>query len=282
MNKLKILIFLRKICPPILLDYLLQKIIKIDFIFFPKKILKRNKILKNSAKGRVGFLLATGPSVNKQDLAKLEKYDCFSLSSFFLHKDLNKINPKYHFFAPYHKPLIIEDWVKWINLADKSLPKNTKIVLSIKDYERVKNLNLLKDREVIYLYFSKFIEVKNLDIAGPLPDMQTHPLMVLPFMIYMGYKEIYLIGCDSNNLKNYGRQVENFYDQNLEIKKGSNLPWSFGITKELENNLSVFNQFKNYKKLADNLNIKIINLSEDSWLDFFDKENYDALLKKIN
>ena len=282
MNKSKIINFLRKICPPILLDYLLQKIIKIYFIFFPKKILKKNKILKDKAKGKVGFLLATGPSINKLDLTKLKKYDCFSLSSFFFHKDLSTINPKYHFLAPYHEPLIIEDWINWINLADKSLPKNTKIVLSIKDQKRVKDLNLLKNREIIYLYFSKFIEVNKLDITGPLPDMQTHPLMVLPFMIYMGYKEIYLLGCDANNLKNYGNKIENFYDQNLEVKKGSNFPWSFGIIKELENNLSVFNQFKKYKELGDKLNIKIINLSEVSWLDFFEKENYKNLFEDKN
>ena len=282
MNKLKVIKIIRNICPPILIDYLLPKILKTYFNFFPKKILQKNKILKDKAKGKVGFLLATGPSINKLDLAILKKYDCFSLSSFFFHKDLSIINPKYHFLAPYHEPLIIEDWINWIKLADKSLPKNTKIVLSIKDQKRVKDLGLLKNREIIYLYFSKFIEVNKLDITGPLPDMQTHPLMVLPFMIYMGYKEIYLLGCDANNLKNYGKKIENFYDQNLEVKKGSNLPWSFGIIKELENNLSVFNQFKKYKELGDKLNIKIINLSEDSWLDFFEKENYKNLFENKN
>ena len=112
--------------------------------------------------------------------------------------------------------------------------------------------------------------------------MQTQPLMILPFMIYMGYQEIYLIGCDSNNLRNYGKKIENFYDQNLEVKRGSDFPWSAGIIKELENNLSVFTQFKNYKKLADKLNIKIINLSNDSWLDFLDKENYEDVIKKLD
>ena len=49
--------------------------------------------------------------------------------------------------------------------------------------------------------------------------------------------------------------------------------------KELENNLSVFNQFLKYKELGDKLNIKIVNLSEDSWLDFFDKNNYEKLIE---
>ena len=279
MNNLKIISFVKKICPPILFDYLLQIIIKICFLFFPKQILKKNKILKNSANGKVGFLLATGPSINKQDLTKLKKHDCFSISSFFFHKDIKEISPNYHFLAPYHKPLIIEDWIDWINLADNNLPKNTKFVLSIRDLKNIKKFNLLKNREVIYLYFSKFVKVKNIDITKPLPDMQTHPLMVLPFMIYMGYQEIYLIGCDSNNLKNYGKKIENFYDQKLEVKKGSDYPWQAGIIKELENNLAVFKQFNNYKKLAEEMNIKIVNLSEDSWLDFLEKKKYEDSIK---
>ena len=279
MNNLKIISFVKKICPPILFDYLLQIIIKICFLFFPKQILKKNKILKNSANGKVGFLLATGPSINKQDLTKLKKHDCFSISSFFFHKDIKEISPNYHFLAPYHKPLIIEDWIDWINLADNNLPKNTKLVLSIRDLKNIKKFNLLKNREVIYLYFSKFVKVKNIDITKPLPDMQTHPLMVLPFMIYMGYQEIYLIGCDSNNLKNYGKKIENFYDQKLEVKKGSDYPWQAGIIKELENNLAVFKQFNNYKKLGEEMNIKIVNLSEDSWLDFLEKKKYEDSIK---
>ena len=77
MSKLKVIKIIRNIFPPIFIDYLLPKIFKIYFIFFPKKILKKNKILKNVAKEKVGFLLATGPSINKQDLTKLEKYDCY-------------------------------------------------------------------------------------------------------------------------------------------------------------------------------------------------------------
>ena len=83
MNKKKIVSVIKKIIPPFLFDYLFKIIIKIYFFFFLKKKFKKNKALKNSAKNKVGFLLATGPSVNNQDLTKLKQHDCFSLSSFF-------------------------------------------------------------------------------------------------------------------------------------------------------------------------------------------------------
>ena len=118
-----------------------------------------------------------------------------------------------------------------------------------------------------------------IDITKPLPSLQTSPLMVLPFMIYMGYKTIYLVGCDSDNLKSYGKNIQNFYSQKLEVKRGANKPWKFGIIKELENNLRVFNEFNNYKIFCEKNNIKIINLSKNSWLDFFDKANFGDLFK---
>ena len=283
MNKNIIFKIIKNFTPPILLDFILETLIRVNFHFLLNtKIIKKNKFFIDTAKNKEGFLLATGPSIKNQNLKKLKNFDCFSVSSFFLHKDIKKIKPKFHFFAPYHKPLKINDWIKWIKNADKLLPKDTKIVLSIKDKDRIKKFRLLKNREKFYLYFSSFVKIKNrIDITKPLPSLQTVPLMVLPFMIYMGYSKIYLVGCDSNNLKNYGNKIENFYNQSLEVKKGANYPWKFGIIKELENNLNLFNQFKNYKKLSNKLNIKIINLSKNSWLDFFDKENYDNVIKKL-
>ena len=35
--------------------------------------------------------------------------------------------------------------------------------------------------------------------------------MILPVLISMGYKEIYLLGCDHNQLKNYNKTITNFY-----------------------------------------------------------------------
>lgn len=271
--------FLKKILPPFLFDFFLTFLININFyVFSNDKVFVKNKLLKKMTKNKAGVLLATGPSIKHQNLKKLKNFDCFSVSSFFLHKDINLIKPKFHFLAPYHKPILINDWIKWIKLADSSLPKETKIVLSIKDKNRIEKLNLLKNREIFYLYFSSFIKIKKkIDITKPLPSLQTGPLMILPFMIYMGYKTIYLVGCDFDNLKNYGKNIKNFYNQKLEVKRGSNQPWKMGIIKELENNLRLFNEFNNYKIFCKKNNIKIINLSPNSWLDFFDKQEFNKI-----
>ena len=280
MNKKNLPQLVKSFFPSFIYNFFLTCLTNINFYFFINgKEIKKNKIFKNMEMNKVGFLLATGPSTKRQNLKKLKNYDCFSVSNFFLHNDIKIIKPKFHFLAPYHKPIFINDWIKWIKLVDNYLPKETKIVLSIKDKNRIKRLNLLKNREIFYLYFSSFIKIKNtIDITKPLPSLQTGPLMILPFMIYMGYKTIYLVGCDADHLKNYGKNIENFYNQKLEVRRGSNKPWKMGIIKELENNLRVFNEFNDYKVFCKKNNIKIINLSQNSWLDFFDKKNFNNIL----
>jgi hypothetical protein len=256
-------------------DFILAWLINIYSFFFYKSFFKKNISLKDIAVNKRGFLLATGPSVKKINILKLKNEDCFSVSSFFLHKEVKKINLKFHFLAAYHKPIIIKDWIKWINLADKKLPKQTKFVLNIKDKKKISKYNLLKKREIFYVYHSRFIRLGNkIDLTKPLPDMQTSPQMILPFMIYMGYKEIYLIGCDADHLKNYGKQIMNFYNESLQPIRGSSRPWWRGLIFETESNLRMFRIYKNYAQFAKNNNIKIINLSKESWLDFFEKKDF--------
>jgi len=281
MNKYFNAKFFTKIIPPIMCSSFLSFLVRLNFFFFvDKEIFIKNKNLKNTAEGKRGFLLATGPSIKKQNLKRLAKSDCFSLSSFFYHKDIKTINPKFHFLAPYHKPILIKEWKKWVKQADENLPKETNFVLHVKDKKNILKYKLLKNRQIFYLYFSKFINLKNdLDITKPLPDMQSSPLMALPFMIYMGYKEICLVGCDFDNLKNYGYEIKNFYNQKIQEKKAESKPWYLGIIKELENNLSAIKQFNNYQIFTKKRNIKIINLSKESWLDFYEKKNFNLMIR---
>ena len=89
MNKIYFFYFLKKITPPFLFNFFLTFLINLNFYFFLNcKIFKKNIIFKNKANKKVGFLLATGPSIKYQNLKKLKNFDCFSLSSFFFIKIL--------------------------------------------------------------------------------------------------------------------------------------------------------------------------------------------------
>jgi len=262
---------IKNIFPPLIIN--LIKALKIRFEFFfskNKNLVKKNILLKLKGKNKRAFLLATGPSIRLENLKLLNGEDCFSVSNFFLHEDIEDIKPKYHFFAPYHEPLILENYVEWLKQADVKLPKETKIFLSINTNELVEKYKLFPEREISYLFLADTYP-KKIDLQKPVLCPQSGPLMILPVLFYMGYEEVYLLGCDHTVLRDYKKEISNFYNKNLDIRKNATdkNTWS-DILINLESTEKMFYQYLYYAKCAEiRKSPKIFNLSQDTWLDYF-------------
>jgi hypothetical protein len=246
------------------------------FYFYKEKnILKKNISLKDYGRNRRAFLIATGPSIKELDLTLLKDEDCFTLSNAYLHDRIDIINPIFHFFAPFHKPLIKENFISWLKDADDKLPESTKIFLGHKSKDMVTENNIFNRREVNYMYLGSPFYNK-ISLLKQTPSPKTGTQMVLNLLIYMGYEEIYLIGCDHNILKSYGGVREHFYDSSKELRKNVE-NWG-DITENLKSELDMFSIYKKYVKLAKKRNIRIVNLSRDSWLNFVEYKKFEDVL----
>lgn len=243
-------------------------------------ILTKNKVYKSKYKEKRAFLLATGPSIKMENMKLLQGEDCYSLSNFFLHEDINNINPKIHFFAPYHKPLILENYIQWLSIADKKLPKETEIFLEISMRRFVEDFNIFKNRNVNYLKFTCNPDKRDVDITNSVLWPHTGPIMILPVLIYMGYTKIYLLGCDHTVLRDYGKTTTNFYANNEETRiNATNEKAWFGIIEYLEATKCMFQQYAFYKDIMNKKQIQIVNLSRDSWLDIFNFKLLENVIK---
>ena len=249
-----------------------------------QELIGKNINLKNTAIKKRCFVCATGPSIKAQDLKLLAGEDIFSISNFFLHEDIEIINPKYHFFAPYHEPLILQNYIDWLNLADEKLPKSTKMVLAASNEYLVKEYNLFPDREIIYVALKEgnnLDEPINTDITKPIMSPQTGPIMMLPVCAYMGYEEIYLVGQDMTRLASYGGYTPNFYDKNNDPRQNATDKGNWiDIIPEMERTLVMFKQFKKYADYFEEQSIKFYNLSPVSWLSFVEKKDFNETLNK--
>jgi len=251
---------LKKLLPASIYNKLLHK-----YAFWKytnKDILQKNKLFKSAGRGRRAFILATGPSIKQEDLASLKGEDCFSASNFFLHKDLSTISPRFHFFAPHHQPLTLESYIEWLSYADKKLPKSTGIILGHKTKEMIEKKRLFEQRKIFYLYLDPHIHsTKKIDLTKPILSPQTIIHMMLPVLIYMGYKKIYLLGCEH-------KWSHHFYDTSLDIRKCipvKNNPYA-GCTNFLMNTKELTRRYKLYKSIGKQkrYGTEIINLSESS------------------
>jgi len=251
------------------------------FMRYPtKELLAKNINHKNEGRGKRAFLLATGPSIKNENLKVLAGEDCFSLSNFFLHEDIKTVNPKFHFFPPYHEPLILENYIEWLHKGDQELPTETKIFLGHSVYEIVRECNLFANREVYYLYLSESANSRKVDLTKLVLRPQSGPLMILPVLIYMGYEKIYLLGCDHTVLRDFKKAITHFYnsDKDPRINASDASTWG-NIVLEHKASLNVFMQYDFYEKMIEqNENISVINLSSDSWLDTF---NFGSLKEVI-
>jgi hypothetical protein len=239
-----------------------------------KQILNDWQPLKNISAGKRCFLLATGPSVSTQNLKRLAGEDCFSISNFFLHEDIHIIKPKLHFFAEYHSPLILENFIEWLRLADEKLPFETNIVLGLRDREKVKKYKLFPNRKVYYLSVgSKELRLDPTQLViGP----QNGVIMMFPVIDHLGYNEINLIGCDMNRFADFGKQRRNFYSVDPRKNATDASSWE-DVIYEFGCELNAFKQFKSINDYFTTKNIKVYNISPESWLTFIEKRDFNSL-----
>ena len=268
----KIYHFINDVSPPLFLPSVLKVASYCRYSTQKKfqEYVSRNNCLENIAKDKDAFVLATGPSLKGVDLSPLKNVDVFSVSNFFLHEQLSIVSPRMHFFMPYHKPLVFEEYIDWLKMSDEILPISTDVVLGCQTKKDVDDFNLFKERDVYYLMLEKSQITHTPNITRTILSPQTSPLMILPVLYYMGYKRIFLMGCDHNHMKYYGGTVDNFYDREKDVRSNatSGNNWVGGVCFQLESLANVFKQYEFYNNIFNANDVQLYNMSSDSWLDF--------------
>jgi hypothetical protein len=227
------------------------------------------RALRDQHKGRTAFIVATGPSIQKQNLAALSGQLVLSCSNLFLHPDIAAISPAFHFFAPYHPPLVEANWLDWLRRGAGTLPRSTGIVLGHSDQKRVAASRVLQGRDIVYLHLAH-LRSPRADCMGPVPGPQSVPLMAIPFALHLGVSRIVLLGCDHTTFRDYGKTIRHFYPTEADprINASGGAVWT-GIEQELLANLNLFTQYRRYARLAAARGVAVENGSPDSWLEIF-------------
>ena len=245
-----------------------------DYEFDMQKLIKRKR-------SKRAFIIATGPSIKRLDLSLLSGKDCFTISNAFLHDEIKAINPIVHGFCSYHKPMEESNYINWIRMSSCRLPESTFIFTPTQNEKYINSITI-NGRNIVYAYFSYMGQY-----IWPFAKMismspQAGPLLMLPLVISLGYSEIYLIGCDHTVLRDFGKNITNFYNPEAEVRKNAtdSSSWS-DIRSELKATITVFNQYEFYESYAKKMGVTIFNLSDDSWLQLFPFADYDEVVNRI-
>lgn len=239
-----------------------RKLIKTD---------ERLKKLKDKYKERRCFIVATGPSLKMEDLDMLYKHKelCISMNNIFKSESITKWRPDLYVYTD-QMVVDVEDEIEAYNVEYK-LISDTNM-----DYWDGK-----KHADNIYCVHMNYNEREicfSDDITKGVFCSCNVTYVCLQVAVYLGCKEIFLLGVDFYNLLNKANRKSHFIDgYNDDDKKiDSQLVLENIYTDEIVEK----NQIRGYKKtkeFCDSKGIKVYNATRGGRLEVFPRVDFDSL-----
>ncbi len=259
-----------------------------------REILGKNRALKNTKRGKRCFILGTGPSILKQDLLRLQGEEVFVVNNFWHHPQYLKLHPNYYvitdptyFPQNQEKTFLGDDLLKRDEVINK-LP--TKLFFNLRGKEFIQERGLYKNNEIYYLGIIGFFRSNhkfNLEIDKVIPEVKNVVLGCLIIAVYMGFEEIYLLGCEHDFFAHprFYEGFKHFYEEkkrdstnaeearyyNLNVQSYEDVIESYRLT------------FRNYRLFKEKIaqtypRVKIYNATPNSFLDVFPFVKYEDLV----
>lgn len=239
-----------------------------------RELAKRNLIFKNIHNNDTCYILGTGPSLKNVDLSFLEDQIVFGLN--YLHKSeiINNIKPKYYcLYDEIFHGQNIDDTKEII----KKLPETTFFVRT-KAYEEFKKKGIDKSN-IFYQACNVFQygEHISVDMTKNMTAPYNVVLGCIQTALYMGFSEIYLLGCDYNSFASL--KVEHCYDEKDNIPSRH-----MSLGYEMKYYTLVTYHHYALEKYSRKNNMKIYNITDNSLLDAYErkdcKSHIDSIRKK--
>ncbi|MBS4205800.1 6-hydroxymethylpterin diphosphokinase MptE-like protein [Lederbergia citrea] len=219
--------------------------------------------IKNKHKGERCFIVATGPSLSIEDLEKLDNEVTFSMNSICLAFDETDWRPTYYGIQDIS---VFNKLEKYIEKLDVECTFIGDVILNhkyISDNHFIFPLNLLNHNMNHQKYNTKFSD----DAFAVVYDGYSITYSLIQIAVYMGFKEIYLLGADCNYSSN----------MNHHFKEYGLVDPTFLSAGE-----KMISAYKEAKKYAERNHIKIYNATRGGMLEVFRRVDLDAVLSEKN
>ena len=275
---------IKNIIPPILLNKLILLKSLLRNIKDIKSIDKKyNDRFKNMHSKDRCFIIGTGPSIKEQDLLLLKDEIVIGVSGLFQHNDIDIINPSYYVLPPVfrgHKDYYDEEnFITWFKNMDIALSDKTIMILDIGDKKYIEKYNIFENKEIVwktYAYWDKDIEINTIDLLS-MPNIWSVSESAIQSAIYLGFKEIYILGFDHTWFDNIWDHFTDDYMKDFDKNKLNECKVWVDSEHEMIRHAQIFNKYK--KLYALKQNIYNANADANSYVDTFPKVKFEDLFK---
>lgn len=236
-----------------------------------KKLMMQNEKFRNIHNGERCFILGTGPSLKEVDHKLLANEIIFGVNYLYRGKIIDYLKPQY--YCLYDENFYYKNIDDTKELVDK-LPGTTFFVRTNAIGAFTKN-NIGSNN--IYYQSCKVFQFSDY-ISVDMTRNMTAPFNVVPgciqTAIYMGFKEIYLLGCDFNSFAS--TKLEHFYSQDNKPPRETKLGFELKEYAQVAFHHYALNMY------AGKNNISIINITPNSLLDAYPRMHIDEVLGTNN
>lgn len=242
-----------------------------------RSVLKRNeKLLLSSSDKDVCFVLGNGPSSNIDNLRKIKGYDSISVN--FFHKGAGDIRTKYHLMVDPGFATIIDYSEYARNLIQNE--KDTIFIINSVTGQYYYGNNCESYPTNVYCIDDGLIQYgDNLHINMCCP-MTSSPNVIptaIECVLYMGYKRIFLLGCEFGLYGNPCEAGGHFYEEQKQRKQREH-----DSPENLMRCALVHMHHEAIVKYCDKNNVIIRNLTPLSNLGEYDSDDLDNILEELN
>lgn len=261
--------------------------------------LKRNIKFKNIHEGKRCFVLGNGPSLKDVDLGLLENEYVFTVNKITNHNDFAKLKTNYHFWAD---PVFFqlsperEEDMELLNsfLKIKTKDNNPICFLPYYAHEFVEQFGLEKELAINYyageLFFYDDMQA-DIDFTKITYSYQTVVQYAIAMAIYMGFSEIYLLGCDTTGIIGtieayLGQEVTQYAYQVNDLEKRflKNIVENrkLGMESDFIGWARILHLHRELYKYCLRKKILLVNCSNKTIIDSIPKESLSEVLKRKN
>lgn len=243
-------------------------------------ILAQNRRFQDMHRGERCFIVCNGPSINTQDLKALKGEVVISVSSGYHHPDYQEYSPRYHCTPQLTmSSQFTEDIaVRWFQEMHAGIG-NAEVFHSIQEAPLIARHGLYPGRRVNFLCMAGSFSSnpkQQMDLTKIAPGVTTVPIMALMIALYMGFKEIYLIGVDHDSYRS--RVYNYFYDPSRQFGggvAGFTGPVDTPVAEELLIYHQIFMQYRALRSIAQARGITIYNATRGGALEEFPRIDLD-------
>ena len=251
-----------------------------------------NSNYKNTHLGKRCFILGNGPSLRNVDLADLSDEFVFTVNNFSQVNNYKAIKTNVHLWMDFSFFGMREDQ----KYDMTSLMKNYQDIAQEhpicffpqEAYDFVNQNKLHEILNVNYLITSQNVSENKpifCDIAQPITAFTTVVQYAILIAIYMGFSEIYLLGCDTTNIVsviNCALEMQNSqmhaYDNDDTEERYKELLKHWTMTDVFRDQYLLFLGYKKLAEFAKNKNIKLVNCSSQTLINEIVREDLHKIL----